>query len=577
MYRNTAIAASFLSCAMLAQTSAFGQGSNPPAQQPAVPAPSAASTSPSGAQQPAEQLLKAEELEALVAPIALYPDNLLSLVLMASTYPLEVVQADRFLKENAKLKPDELKAAVDKQSWDDSVKSLVAAPEAVTMMNTKLDWTVKLGNAVLAQQPDVMDAVQRLRTKADANNKLTSTKEQKVSKRQEGSKQVIVIEPTEPQTIYVPYYDPAVVYGAWPYEAYPPYYFGWPGYIPGGLIATGIAFGAGFALGRWTSGGNYWGGGFNWNNNNINVNRPVNINTGGNNWQHNPEHRHGIKYDNPRVQQRYGNNNLQAGRQDRMDFRGRDGNQVLKPDGGRPGAGGDRPGAGQLPTKGAGAGQRPNAGQLPSSKGAGAGAGKGASAGKGAGAGKGASAKQTPSKGGGSAAKRPSGGQRPSAAPRPSGGGANAMANIGGGARASNLAGARGHASIGGGGFSGGPRGGGAGFSGGGGRGGGGFAGGGGGRGGGGGGGRRSDIALKHDVVLIDRLANGLAYYSFRYRGEQGAYVGVMAQEVQAIAPDAVVRDQEGHLRVLYDKLGIRFQTYDEWLASGGRIPLVTK
>lgn len=563
-YRKATIATVLLPCAALVWTDALAQGSGSP-QQPAS-APPAAST----AQQPAEQLLKAEELDALVAPIALYPDNLLSLVLMASTYPLEVVQADRFLKENSKLKPDELKAAVDKQSWDDSVKSLIAAPEAVTMMNTKLEWTIKLGNAVLAQQPDVMDAIQRLRAKADSNSKLASTKEQKVTKRQEGGKQVIIIEPTDPQTIYMPYYDPAVVYGAWPYPAYPPYYFGWPGYIPGGLIATGLAFGAGFALGRWTSGGNYWGGGFNWNVNNININRPQVNPLGGNNWQHNPAHRHGIKYDNPRVQQRYGNNNLQAGRQDRMDFRGREGNKVLNPDGGRPGGGADRPGAGQLPSKGAGAGQRPSAGQLPASKGKGAGADQ-----RPASKGKGASAKQTPSKGGQrpSAGQRPSGGQRPAVAPRP-GGGANAMGSIGG-ARAANFSGSRGHASLGGGGFSGGPRGGG-GFSGGGGRGGGGFAGGGGGRGGGGGG-RRSDIALKHDVVLIGRLANGLGYYSFSYNGEQGAYVGVMAQEVQAIAPNAVVRDRQGDLRVLYEKLGLRFQTYQQWLASGGRVPVISE
>src|SRR5262249_13626861 len=107
--------------------------------------------------------LKPEQLDALVAPIALYPDNLLSLVLMASTYPLEVVQADRWVRENKNLKGDEQKAAVDKQAWDDSVKSLVATPDVLSMMSTKLDWTLKLCDADLAQQPDVMDAVQLLR------------------------------------------------------------------------------------------------------------------------------------------------------------------------------------------------------------------------------------------------------------------------------------------------------------------------------------------------------------------------------------------------------------------------------
>jgi len=195
--------------------------------QPSSPAPSG------------EQLLKPEELDALVAPIALYPDNLLSLVLMASSYPLEVVQADRWLKENKNLKGDEQKAAADKQGWDDSVKSLLATPDVLSMMSSKLDWTMKLGDAVLAQQPDVMDAIQRLRSKAEANNKLTTTKQQTVVKRQEQGRQIIAIEPTDPETIYVPYYDPSVVYGSWPYPAYPPYYFGYPGYIAGGLIATG--------------------------------------------------------------------------------------------------------------------------------------------------------------------------------------------------------------------------------------------------------------------------------------------------------------------------------------------------
>src|SRR6185312_13420042 len=162
------------------------------------------STQPTAASTPADQLLKPEELEALVAPIALYPDALLSQILIASTYPLEVVQADRWVTENKKLKGDELKAAVDKQSWDDSIKALVATPSVLTMMSTKLDWTQKLGDAVLAQQPDIMDAIQRLRVKADNNKKLTTTKEQKVTKTTQQSKQVIVIEPAVPDTVYVP-------------------------------------------------------------------------------------------------------------------------------------------------------------------------------------------------------------------------------------------------------------------------------------------------------------------------------------------------------------------------------------
>src|SRR4029079_9136568 len=134
----------------------------------------------------------------------------------------------------------------------------------------------------------------------------------------------------------------------WPYPEYPPAYWGYPGYIGAGLIAGGLAFGAGWALGRLAGGGNYWGGGLNLNNNNINVSRPVNINNSGNNWQHNAAHRQGVRYNNSNVGQKFGNNNIRGGAQNRADFRGRGGNQVLRPDGGRPGAGqrpGQRPGA----------------------------------------------------------------------------------------------------------------------------------------------------------------------------------------------------------------------------------------
>jgi hypothetical protein len=463
--------------------------------------------------------------------------------LIASTYPLEVVQADRWIKDNKKLKGNELKAAVDRQSWDDSVKSLAAAPDVLAMMSSKLDWTSKLGDAVLAQQPDVMDAVQRLRARAEANNKLPSSKQLTVTKAQgQGGRQVIAIEQADPETLYVPYYDPAVVYGAWPYAAYPPYYFGYPGYIAAGVIGTGLAFGAGWALGRWASGGNYWGGGLNWNNNNININRPRVNPLAGNNWQHRPEHRHGVRYNNSNVSQRFGGN-TRGGAQNRMDFRGRGGDQVLRP------GSGQRPSAGQLPAGGrAGAGQRPS--QRPS-------------------------AGQRPS-------QRPSAGQRPSQrsasrGPSSRARSANALGNIGSG-RAANLSSARGHASLGGrggGGFravgGGGFRGGGGGFRGGGG----GFRGGGGG-GFRGGGGRRSDIALKHDITLLGHLASGIGYYRFSYRGSDRAYVGVMAQEVQTVMPSAVVRGQDGYLRVYYRKLGVPFQTYEQWIAAGARVPAGT-
>jgi len=489
---------------------------------------------PAPASAPAQdQLLQPGEIDALLSPIALYPDALMAQVLMAATYPLEVIQASRWLKENKGLTDDALRAALDKQGWDESVKSLAATPSVLDMMADKLDWTQKLGDAMLAQQNDVMDGVQRLRVKAEANNKLQSTPQQKVSKRSEGGKQVIVIEPTNPETMYVPYYDPAVVYGAWSYPAYPPYYWGasyWP--YGGAVLGAGLAFGAGYAVGRWAGwagGGGYWGGNanINWNNNNININRPGA--GGGGTWNHRPEHRQGVRYNNKGVADRMGRGNQnRGGAGNRADFRGRDG------------AGGNRPGggagAGNRPGGGAGAGNRPGGGNRPS-------------------------AGQRPSGGG----SRPSAGQRPSGGGR---GGGNAFAGARGGGGAARASAGRGQASM--------ARAGGGGRGGGGARaggGGGGRGGGGGGRGGGGGGGRRSDIALKHHVILLGHLDNGLGFYRFSYNGSDKGYVGVMAQEVQTVRPDAVIRGHDGYLRVYYEKLWLPFQTYDQWLATGARIP----
>ena len=483
---------------------------------------------------PAPQPLTAAQLEQLVAPIALYPDPLLAEVLMASTYPLDIVQAERWLERNKKLKDDHLKAEVDKQPWDESIKSLVATPDVLTMMSTKIDWTRKLGDAVVAQQADIMDAIQRLRAKAQANNKLITTKEQTVSVKQVENRQIIAIEPTEPNNVYVPYYDPAVVYGDWPYSDYPPYYFPPPAYLGPGLIGTGIAFGAGYLLGRWTSGGNFWGGGINWNNNNINIDRP--INGVGNNWRPQVDHRQAV-----------GN---RGGRQQGLNFRGSNGQQVLNPGGGRGNLGNQNLGGNR-----ANAGNRVNAGNRPS---------------------------------GGNRQNAGNRGNRNTASTRPSGGSRNARKTTGGGqrsARAGNMnsrnrvsagpqrGGGGGMRAQGGGRLyaSGAMRGGG----------GGGFRGGGSGgfRGGGGGGGRgrRSDIRLKHDIMLIGHLDNGLGFYRFVYNGGHTAYVGVMAQEVQLVAPDDVVRDQSGYLRVQYEKLGLRLQTYDQWVAAGGVIPVTAQ
>jgi len=523
-----------------------------PAQSGQAPAPSA-NQSPADQTQP-QQLLKPEQLEALVAPIALYPDALVANVLAASTYPLEVVQADRWAKANKALKGDALKKEVDKQAWDDSVKALASTADVLAMMSDKIDWTKSLGDAVLAQQPDVMDAIQRLRTKAYDNKKLVTTKQQKVSVQTQEAKQVVVIEPANPETMYVPYYDPATVYGAWPYAEYPPYYFGYPPYIGAGVIAAGLAFGAGWAIGRW---GNYWGGGLNWGNRNLYVNHFNRVTNVGNNWQHNPAHRQGVRYNNANVAQRFGNNNLKAGASNRMDFRGRDGQQVLRPGQDRPGAAdraGNRAGDRVGDRAGDRGGNRPGAADR--------------------------------AKGGGDRA-RAGGGDRAKAANRGGGaargdrgGGRGGAMNVSAGRGASAHA-ARGRASMasmgprGGGGMSFAGRGGG-GFSGGGGfrgGGGGGFRGGGGGGFRGGGGGRRSDIALKHDIVQLGYLANGLGYYRFSYLGSTKAYVGVMAQEVQRVMPQAVTRGSDGYLRVYYDKLGLKLRTYSDWLSSGADIP----
>jgi Protein of unknown function (DUF3300)/Chaperone of endosialidase len=475
-----------------------------------LPCAAAAQTSNPPAAPASSKLLTAPQLGQLVAPIALYPDALLSEVLMASTYPLEIVEAERWVSANKNLKGDELKTAVGKQDWDDSIKSLVATPSVLDMMSTKLDWTQKLGDAVIAQQADVMDAIQRLRAKAQANNKLQSTQQQKVTVTQNQGRQVIEIAPTNPDTVYVPYYDPAVVYGDWPYPDYPPYYWPAPGYIAAGIIATGIAFGAGYALGRWASGG-YWRGNVNWGNNNITINRPGGGNIG-NNWNRGAH-----------VEHRLGN---RGGREQGLNFRGSNGQRVLNPGGGRANVG-NRPS------------QHPNFGNR--------GGGRNHVANR-------------PSHGGGGrhhVANRPSRGSggRPHAAARNRGGAHAALRGRGGGGGGIHRGGGGGMRAHGGGGFRGG---------------------GGGGRGGGGrGGGRRSDIRLKHDIVYLGRLDDGLGFYRFSYNGSDTAYVGVMAQDVQSVMPQAVFAGRDGYLRVNYQKLGLTFETYDTWIRSGAQIPAV--
>ena len=343
----------------------------PRAQQPApVGAPPAAT----GGQPVDAPAFKPEELEQIVAPIALYPDALVAQVMMASTYPLEVIQAARFLKANPNLKDAALNDELKKYDWDDSVKSLVSIPQALELMNEKLDWMQKLGDAFLAQRKETMDAIQRLRARAQAQGNLQSNEQQKVIVEPAASvpapappaqagqpapaplpveqQTIIKIEPANPQVVYVPSYNPTVVYGAWPYPAYPPYYPYPPSYPWG---AAAVSFGVGMAVGAAVWGGCNWGGGdvdvdINKSNNfTSNVNRSERATQiknergsgqgqggGRQSWNHNPEHRKGAQYRDAGTQQRYNRGaSPQAGARDA--YRGR-GDQGGRQDSGRAGA-----------------------------------------------------------------------------------------------------------------------------------------------------------------------------------------------------------------------------------------------
>ena len=251
-----------------------------------------AQATPTAAAQPATaQPFSAEQLDALLASVALYPDDLLTQLLMASTFPLEVVTAARWLEDPAhkSLSGDALVKALDAEPWDPSVKSLVPFPAVLAVMNNNLTWLQQLGYAFATQQADVFASIQRLRKRAQANGKLESTPQQVVNTQQvtteppPGSNQaptqqeVIVIEPAQSDTVYVPSYDPGQVYGSWPYPSYPPYYAAPPpGYYIGTALATGFAFAAGAAIvgGLWGWARPAWGGGYA----NVNVNRFNNIN-----------------------------------------------------------------------------------------------------------------------------------------------------------------------------------------------------------------------------------------------------------------------------------------------------------
>jgi hypothetical protein len=228
-----------------------------------------------------------QQLDALLAPVALYPDQLLTQILMASTYPLQVVEAQRWLQDpaNKALTGDALTSALAAKDWDPSVKSLAPFPQVLAMMNSKLDWMQQVGYAMGDQQSDVWASVQRLRGQAQAAGTLKSTDQQTVST-QDNS---IIIEPAQPNVVYVPTYNPVNVYGTWAYPAYPPVYIPPPpGYYFGAAVVAGLAFGAAVAInnGLWGWARPHWGYGGTY----VNINRynTININRtqiNNNNWR----------------------------------------------------------------------------------------------------------------------------------------------------------------------------------------------------------------------------------------------------------------------------------------------------
>ncbi len=278
----------------------------------ALPYPQAAATPPTSTAQPsAAAKLPNDQLDSLVAPIALYPDPLLAQVLAASTYPLEIIQLQQWMTKHPDLKGEALATAVEKEKWDPAIQGLAGLPDVVKRLADDIKWTADLGNAFLAQQSDVMDAVQRMRKKASDAGNLKTTEQQKVTTEVVQTKQVIVIQQANPQVIYVPAYNPVVVYGP-PVYPYPPIYYPPPGYYAAGVA---IGFGVGIAMGAfWGSGG--WGYGPRWGYGSVNINvnnryvNHYNRYNGGNryngNWNHNPQHRGGAPYGDRNTANRYG-------------------------------------------------------------------------------------------------------------------------------------------------------------------------------------------------------------------------------------------------------------------------------
>jgi hypothetical protein len=296
-------AALFLACALPVVTLPGGVSPGPSGPGQAAPASDASAS-----------MIPPDQLDSLVAPIALYPDPLLAQVLAASTYPLEIIQLQQWMDKNKGLTGKALTDAAMQQSWDPSVQAMAPLPDAVKVLSENIKWTTDLGNAFLAQQSDVMDAVQRMRLKAQGKGQLKTTQQQTVETKVVESKTVVVIEPSSPEVVYVPSYDPMVVYGE-PAYPYPPVYY--PGYVAGAALSFGVGMAIGAAWGHggwgWNCG---WGGNNNINinnNNNFisnsnrqNINNPNRQGGAGNNWQHNPQPRGGAPYGSRDTANRFG-------------------------------------------------------------------------------------------------------------------------------------------------------------------------------------------------------------------------------------------------------------------------------
>jgi uncharacterized membrane protein YgcG len=328
------VAAIGLATVFLASVLVGQQEPQPPQDGPPQPAQSA----------PPAQPLAPQQLDDLVAPIALYPDNVLSQILVASTYPLEVVEAQQWVLQNKNLTGQNLTNAAQRQNWDPSVQALVVFPDVLARLNQDIRWTTDLGNAFLAQQADVMAAVQRMRGRAQANGKLQSGPRENVTTQTQNGQTAIQILPTDPGTVYVPNYNPEWVwgppaYGFYPPLFYPPFGVGF-GFYPG--IDLGFYFGGGWGL----YGGWGWGWGPNWFGGGIFLNagffhrygfRDFHPGFGGSNvWAHDPGHRLGVAYPNRAVANRFG-----AG----AGFRGNAAAGIRGNEGARAGAEGFRGGA----------------------------------------------------------------------------------------------------------------------------------------------------------------------------------------------------------------------------------------